>query len=49
MAIVMWVTGNKKAMVRAARAMALVMRVGCNKEGNGNGGKNDGSRNKGGR
>ncbi len=30
-------------MARAARAMALAMRVACNEEGNGDGGKSDGN------
>ncbi len=31
-------------MARAARAMALATRVGCDEEGNGNGGKSDGDK-----
>jgi hypothetical protein len=38
----------KRARMRVARAMATVMRVVGNKEGNGDGGKSDGNSNKGG-
>jgi hypothetical protein len=37
----------KRAMLRAARAMAMVTRVESNKEGHGYGGKSNGDGNKG--